>query len=242
MNLATILDTELPRLYAFAYLMCASRDEAFNLLLAIVRALAQDAAASSAVLCASSPKSALLGEVARRLEQSLGRNADTNFRILDNLLCTEESQPIGEIPLVSALLWELKRTCLASVLGCLPPGVRVAFLLTDVLGFAPGAAAELLNIKESALRVRITRARRRLEDFLGPRCGHMHRNNPCYCEGRLAHACQAGFVRLPPHTEDTPARAYNDGPPAREIAGLYGALPPVVLTDLQRAAILAAVS
>lgn len=240
-----LLSAELPRLYAFAYVMSGSRDEAFGHVLEAIRECAAD---PGAVLSAPRPADALLGRLARRLEEGLGRKADQSFVILDNLLRGDETREVdpnqppidGDLTRVPVLLWELKRTCLASVLGCLPPGVRLSFVVTDLLGYPPGAAADLLGIKESAFRVRLTRARRRLEDYLAPRCGHIDRLNPCYCEGRLTQALEAGFVRLPPHTVDIPAEAYNDGPEHRDIASLYKSLPHVQLTPEQRAALLAA--
>ncbi|MFZ6184467.1 sigma factor-like helix-turn-helix DNA-binding protein [Nannocystis pusilla] len=229
-ELATLVRAAIPRLYAFAYVMCGARDEAFVHVRESLRTLDRDA-----LLAAERPNDYLLGKLARGIEEALGRKADHSFVILDNLLRSEETQPIdaekppieGDLSRLPVLLWELKRTCLASVLGALPPGVRVSFVVTDLFGFPPGAAAELLGIKESAFRVRLTRARRRLEDYLAPRCGHIDRHNPCYCEGRLNLALETDFVRLPPHTADVPAAAYNDEPEHRDIAELYRTLPPV---------------
>ena len=63
---------------------------------------------------------------------------------------------------LNGMLWQLKRKCLVATLGCLPPGVRISFVLTDLLGYGPSEAAALLEIKESAYRVRLTRARKRI--------------------------------------------------------------------------------
>ncbi|PCC70261.1 RNA polymerase, sigma subunit, ECF family [Nannocystis exedens] len=239
-ELATLVRAAIPRLYAFAYVMCGARDEAFVHVREALRGLDRDA-----LLAAEKPGDVLLGKLARGIEESLGRKADHSFVILDNLLRSEETQPIdplkppieGDLARVPVLLWELKRTCLASVLGALPPGVRVSFVVTDLFGFPPAAAAELLGIKESAFRVRLTRARRRLEDYLAPRCGHIDRHNPCYCEGRLNLALETDFVKLPPHTADVPAAAYNDEPEHRDIAELYRTLPPVQPTPEQHDAL-----
>lgn len=236
MRFAALLEVELSRLVTFAFFMCGSRDEAFRQILMIAGELARDEATQAAVLAAISPEDALVGQVARRLELSLGRKAETSFRILDNLLRNEESRPITDLPNAGVLLWELKRSCLAAALGCLPPGIRVAYLLADVLGCGVGRAAELLDIKESAIRVRLTRARRRLEDFLAPRCGHMDRHNPCHCDGRLQLALDAGFVRLPPPA-DVPALDFHQGPQT-DVTELYQGLPTVHLTGEQHLAIL----
>lgn len=246
-HLTALLQSELPRLYAFAYLMCGARIEASGQIRDAVRVLAST---PGVVLEATRPAEALLGYLARTIEEGLGRKAEQSFVILDNLLRGEETMPIdanrspidGDLSRVPVLLWELKRTCLASVLGCLPPAVRISFILTDLFGYTPAAAAELINIKESAFRVRLTRARRRLEDYLAPRCGHIDRHNPCYCEGRLNVALEANFVGMPPHRDDIPALRYDEGPEQRDIASLYRTLPQILLSEAQRAEILAALA
>lgn len=246
-ELPDLVRAELPRLYAFAYMMCGARDEAYVHVREALRGLAGDA---DAVLAAPKPGDVLLGRLARALEDALGRKADHSFVVLDSLLREDETREIdpyqspidGDLSRVPVLLWELKRGCLASVLGCLPPAVRISFVVTDLFRFPPAAAAELLGIKESAFRVRLTRARRRLEDYLAPRCCHIDRHNPCYCEGRLTQALEANFVRLPPHTADIPTSDYNAEPEHRDIAELYRSLPPVALAPEQQAELLAALS
>ena len=66
-----LLRSELPRLYAFAYHMCGSREEAQT----AVRQLVVDARAQGdeKFLSAPKPSDALLGLLARSLEESLGR-------------------------------------------------------------------------------------------------------------------------------------------------------------------------
>lgn len=244
-DLASLVRAAIPRLYAFAYMMVGGRDDAFVHVREAIRGIDP-----AAMLAAPNPDDWLLGRLARGIEESLGRKADQSFVILDNLLREDETREIdphqspidGDLSRVHVLLWELKRACLASVLGCLPPGVRISFVVTDLFGFPPGPAAELLGIRESAFRVRLTRARRRLEDYLAPRCGHIDRHNPCYCEGRLTQALEADFVKLPPHRVDVPAAAYNDEPEHRDIAELYRTLPPVRMAPEQHEALVALVS
>lgn len=243
-ELASLVSVAIPRLYAFAYLMCGGRHDAFVQVREAIRGIDP-----AAMMAAPRPEDWLLGRLARGIEESLGRKADQTFTVLDNLLREDETREIdpqqspidGEMSRVHVLLWELKRTCLASVLGCLPPGVRISFVVTDLFGFPPGPAAELLGIRESAFRVRLTRARRRLEDYLAPRCGHIDRHNPCYCEGRLTQALEADFVHLPPHTGDVPVANYNDEPEHRDIAELYRTLPWVLPSPEQLQTLLAAV-
>ena len=99
------------------------------------------------------------------------------------------------------------------------------------MGYGPRDAANLLGIKESAYRVRLTRARKRIEDYLTPRCYHVDRQNPCTCTGRLGIAMDAGFVTMPPHQLDIPHEPHDADGPRRDIGSLYRSLPVVQLTD-----------
>jgi RNA polymerase sigma-70 factor (ECF subfamily) len=233
-SLRELLTEAIPRLYAFAYQMCGDRGEAER----FVAALGRDATARSGeILGAKDPQRALLGMLARDLEEHLGRRSDHTFESLDQILRSDITRPIdlraagmGENPRrAHAMLWELKRTCLTSVLGCLPPGVRLSFVLTDLVGLSPPEAADLLGIKESAYRVRLTRARKRVEDYLAPRCYHVDRQNPCTCPGRLMIAIDADFVRPPPHEDDVPHEPHDAGGARRDVGSLYRGLPEVRL-------------
>jgi DNA-directed RNA polymerase specialized sigma24 family protein len=244
-SLRRVVEAELPRLHAVAYHMSGSRTDAYERLREMLSDAATDGGAS--VLAAARPGDALLARLAHHLEEVLGRKAEKSFQILDDILRDDITQPIdlnvkgidGDPNRVHPLLWELKRTCLTAVLGCLPPGVRISFLLTDLLGYSPSASAELLGINESAYRVRLTRARKRLENYLAPRCQHMDRQNPCNCEGRLGVALEKGFLAFPPHTADIPHAPHVNEVEHREMGALYRSLPTVTVTDAQLAELLA---
>lgn len=232
-----LLAQEFPKLYAFAFQMSGSRSEAERFLSEL--AAQAKARPEAELLSAEDPSRTLLGMVARNMEENLGRKAEHTFEKLDVILRSDLTRPIDlraagledDPTRVHVMMWELKRTCLTAVLGCLPPGVRLSFVLTDLLGFSPAEAAALLDIKESAYRVRLTRARKRIEDYLTPRCYHVDRQNPCTCTGRLMIAIDNGFIKTPPHTLDIPHEPHDGDGPRRDMGSLYRSLPEVVLTE-----------
>ncbi|MEE9386050.1 MAG: sigma-70 family RNA polymerase sigma factor [Nannocystaceae bacterium] len=239
-TLRELLRNEIPPLYAFAYRVSNQRQEAERFILE----MCQEASLryESALLSEPDPARTLLAIVARSMEQNLGRKTDHTFDSLDELLRSDITRPIdlrtagsleSDPRRVHGLMWELKRTCLGAVLGCLPPGVRLSFVLTDLMGFAPPDAATVLGIKESAYRVRLTRARKRIEDYLTPRCYHVDRQNPCTCPGRLMIALDAGFIREPTHPGENPAESHDAGGPRRDIGSLYRGLPEVALSEVE---------
>jgi DNA-directed RNA polymerase specialized sigma24 family protein len=239
-NLRELLRNELPRLYSFAFAMSGNRDEAKEHLRQVVRDA--NAQGEASIMSSQNPADALLGLMARKMEETLGRKSDYTFDGLDEILRSDITRPIdlsagvgldGDPSKVHLMLWELKRTCLTATLCCLPPGVRVSFVLTDLMGYGPTEAADLLGIKESAYRVRLTRARKRIEDYLTPRCYHVDRQNPCTCTGRLVIAMDAKFVQAPPHTHDIPHEPHDADGPRRDMGSLYRALPATLLTEVE---------
>lgn len=228
-----LLNQELPKLYSFAYQMCGTRKDAQRFTEELVTQV--NRLDENKLLNDGDPGRTILGMMARTLEESLGRRSEHSFESLDNILRSDITRPIdlttvgmGDDPTkVHLMLWELKRTCLTSVLGCLPPGVRLSFVLTDLAGLSPNEAAEMLGIKESAYRVRLTRARKRIEDYLAPRCYHVDRENPCTCTGRLMIALDAGFVKPPTGGDDIPHEPHDTGGPQRDVGSLYRGLPDV---------------
>ncbi len=246
LTLRELLRQELPRLYAFTFYMCCDRDEAKEQL----QQLARDAATrgEGALLGAENPGDDVLGLLARGLEDRLGRKAEFSFDGLDEVLRSDITRPIdldggamdGDPKRLNGMLWQLKRKCLVATLGCLPPGVRISFVLTDLMGYGPSEAATLLEIKESAYRVRLTRARKRIEDYLAPRCYHVDRKNPCTCTGRLGIALDAKFVAAPPHELDTPHQPHDSEGPQRDVGSLYRGLPQVRMTETEMREVIAA--
>ena len=236
-TLRELLHEAFPRLYAFAFAVTGERSEAQRFLGNLGQAAARRGEA--ALLATEDPERELLSMLARNLEENLGRKAEHTFDRLDQVLRSDITRPIDlrsagmeEDPTkVHLMLWELKRTCLTSVLGCLPPGVRLSFVLTDRMGFSPADAAAILGIKESAYRVRLTRARKRIEDYLTPRCFHVDRQNPCNCPGRLMIAIDAQFIKEPHHALDVPHEPHDADGPRRDMGSLYRSLPDVKLTD-----------
>lgn len=238
-TLRELLRQHIPSLYAFAFQVSNNRQEAER----FVYELSQEAMRrGDALLAESDPGRTLLSIIARSMEQNLGRKTDHTFDSLDELLRSDITRPIdlrtagtleSDPNRIHGLLWELKRTCLGAVLGCLPPGVRLSFVLTDLMGHQPPEAAELLDIKESAYRVRLTRARKRIEDYLTPRCYHVDRQNPCTCPGRLMIALDAGFIRDVTHIDEIPTDPHDNGGPRREVGSLYRSLPDVRLNEME---------
>jgi len=184
----------------------------------------------------------LLGLANQLLEQRLPRQPEVNFDILDDTLRNEATRTdvVRSLsdPQRDFLLWELKQGCMTAVINCLPPGERAAFVVCHVLKVPDPAAAKSLGITDSAYKVRLSRARKKIGDYLAPRCEHVNPMNPCRCPARVGTALHKGFIRQvgPSGGEVSlrkPVEPYgrygtglgNDDVPMRDIAAIYGNLP-----------------
>ncbi len=174
------------------------------------------------------------------LEQRLPRTPEVNFDTLDDTLRNEATRTdvVRSLsdPQRDFLLWELKQGCMTAVINCLPPGERAAFVVCHVLKLGDDAAAKSLAITESAYKVRLSRARKKIGDYLAPRCEHVNPMNPCRCPARVGTALAKGFIgrssgevslRKP---AEIPYGKYgtgvgNEDAPMRDIAAIYGGLP-----------------
>lgn len=172
------------------------------------------------------------------LETRLPRTPEVDFDLLDETLRSEATRTdvVRSLtdPQRDFMLWELKQGCMTSVVNCLSPGERAAFVAAHVLRLSDDDAARALGVTASAYKVRLSRARKKVGDYLAPRCEHVDPMNPCRCPARVGVALRKGFIRpagavqlRPP---SVPYGRYGSGPdggdqPERDVALIYGNLP-----------------
>ena len=151
------------------------------------------------------------------------------FQMLDDLIHSDPTRTT-QIQGLSAperqdLTWNLQQDCLTAVLSCLSRGERQAFTLVSLSGLDTAQAAAVLELSESALRVRLSRATQKVAGYLAPRCSLIDPSNPCKCNSRLGVALGKGFVR--PHTRRRSSQQIKipETRPEGDVLRLYSALP-----------------
>jgi RNA polymerase sigma-70 factor (ECF subfamily) len=247
-RLTALVEPHWRRLFNFVFRLTLDRERAERYL-ADIFALAT---AQIDKLPAAKPDAEiwLLGLANQLLEERLPRQPEVNFDILDDTLRNEATRTdvVRSLsdPDRDFLLWELKQGCMTSVINCLPPGERAAFVVCHILKLSDDAAAKSLGITESAYKVRLSRARKKVGDYLAPRCEHVNPMNPCRCPARVGTALHKGFIsqigrsggEVSLRKPDLPAYGrYGTGTsedvPMRDISAIYGNLPdPEAPTDL----------
>ncbi len=181
------------------------------------------------------------------IEKKLPPTPEVDFDLLDETRRAEATRT-HEVSSLSAperefLLWELKQGCMTAVINCLSPGERVAFVMSSVMGKTDDDAAKALGIKVSAFKVRLSRARKKIGDYLAPRCEHIDPRNPCHCPSRIGVALQKGFI-APPQTSvvqlRAPQRPFDQEIKSRDANAIFRTLPepevpPALLARLKQA-------
>lgn len=235
-QLRSLIDPHWRRLYNFVYRLTLDRDRAERYLV--------DVYAAAAAQLARAPDTEreiwLIGIANKLLEERLPRQPEVDFDVLDETLRGEATRTdiVRSLsdPQRDFLLWELKQGCMTAVVNCLPPGERAAFVVCHVLKLGDEPAARSLAISGSAYKVRLSRARKKVGDYLAPRCEHVNPLNPCRCPARVGTALHKGFIgkvagqiSLRKQAE-IPYGRYgtglgNDDVPMRDISTIYGNLP-----------------
>ncbi len=172
------------------------------------------------------------------LEKTLERKPEVSFDMLDDILRSEATRTdiVSSLtePRRDFLLWEMKQGCMTSVVNCLSPGERAAFVLSTVMRLSDSQASKTLGVSTSAFKVRLSRAKKKISDYLAPRCEHVDPMNPCRCPARVGIALGKGFIKsggevnlrksLPTYGRYG-SGAGQDDRPLRDIVSIYGNLP-----------------
>jgi RNA polymerase sigma-70 factor (ECF subfamily) len=235
-RLRSLIEPHWRRLYNFVFRLTLDRDRTERYLMDVFALVADELDRAPA----EGVELWMLSIANKLLEERLPRQPEVDFDTLDETLRGEATRTdvVRSLsdPQRDFLLWELKQGCMTAVINCLPPGERAAFVVCHVLKLADEAAARSLAISESAYKVRLSRARKKVGDYLAPRCEHVNPMNPCHCPARVGTALHKGFIgKISGEVSlrkgaEFPYGRYgtgigNDDVPMRDIAAIYGNLP-----------------
>ena len=89
---------------------------------------------------------------------------------------------------------ETRSVCIHALLLTLDRPHRMAFILGVVMEVSSQEGAQILDITSAAYRKRLSRARKRVQDFLLNNCGIFNHSNRCHCSHILPAYLQKGWI------------------------------------------------
>jgi len=89
---------------------------------------------------------------------------------------------------------EVKFRCTSAMLICLNREQRLIYLLGDSFGIDHNVGAEIFGISKQNFRVKLSRARKELHNYMEYRCGLIKKSNPCRCSKKAKSALKMGVL------------------------------------------------
>ncbi|RLD21887.1 MAG: RNA polymerase subunit sigma-70 [Bacteroidetes bacterium] len=89
---------------------------------------------------------------------------------------------------------EVKLRCTSAMLICLDREQRLIYLLGDSFGIDHNIGAEIFSISKQNFRVKLSRARKELHNYMEYRCGLIKKSNPCRCSKKAKSALKMGVL------------------------------------------------
>ena len=76
---------------------------------------------------------------------------------------------------------EVKVSCTQALLICLDTKHRMAYILGDILDFNSSEGAKIMSLSSDTYRQQLSRARKKIRNFLQAKCGLVNESNSCRC-------------------------------------------------------------
>lgn len=132
----------------------------------------------------------------RRAAQNQARSLEESAEVVEKIAAMNWSETDSE-PVQAIHVAQMRRYCLLGLLQSLTTDERMAYILGELFEVPGREGAELLEISQEAFRKRLSRARKRLREFMSTYCGLVGPGAPCQCETCTGLAMRQGRGRLP---------------------------------------------
>ncbi len=89
---------------------------------------------------------------------------------------------------------EVRLQCLSGMLLCLTKEQRMIYIIGDILGADHNVGSEIMEISKDNYRMKLSKARKDLYNFMQNKCGLVNKANPCRCHKKVTFATENGMV------------------------------------------------
>lgn len=109
----------------------------------------------------------------------------------------ENTDPLTALgPERDVLLEETRVGCMQGVLVCLERDLRIAVILGEQYGVTSKEGAFILDITPELFRKRLSRGRKRLQNFMHKNCGLVNTRNACRCHKQAGGFLKNGLIDM----------------------------------------------
>ncbi len=89
---------------------------------------------------------------------------------------------------------EVRLQCLSGMLLCLTKEQRLIYIIGDIFGADHTIGSEIMEISKDNYRMKLSKARKDLYNFMQNKCGLVNKANPCRCHKKVTFATENGMV------------------------------------------------
>lgn len=89
---------------------------------------------------------------------------------------------------------EVRLQCLSGMLLCLTKEQRMIYIIGEIFGAGHTIGSEIMEISKDNYRMKLSKARKDLYNFMQNKCGLVNKANPCRCHKKVTFATENGMV------------------------------------------------
>lgn len=89
---------------------------------------------------------------------------------------------------------EVRLQCLSGMLLCLTKEQRMIYIIGEIFGADHNIGSEIMEITKDNYRMKLSKARKDLYNFMQNKCGLVNKANPCRCHKKVTFATENGMV------------------------------------------------
>jgi RNA polymerase sigma factor (sigma-70 family) len=117
-----------------------------------------------------------------------------SFEVCQSAMMQMPDETIEASPETSLLVEEIKIKCLTGILLCLNRSHRLIFIMSEIFDINSAEGSEIMEMSYGNYRKVLSRARKKVFNFINQNCGLVHPNNPCRCRKQLKGLIRLGFI------------------------------------------------
>ncbi|WP_375559002.1 RNA polymerase sigma factor [Bernardetia sp. OM2101] len=128
----------------------------------------------------------------KKLSNQFASNFDELGHLLDNSPSVDlsENEKAEKIELIR----EVHPQCLSGMLLCLTKEQRMIYIIGEIFGTDHTIGSEVMEISKDNYRMKLSKARKDLYNFMQNKCGLVNKANPCRCHKKVTFASENGLV------------------------------------------------